>query len=127
MYPSGRVAPLDTVTPSTGTSRFMRCATIVLLTATTFLALAGCGSSGPDEIGAKIACEDFVQKSLKAPSTADFPSYSSYTATGGPEVWTVNGYVDAENGFGAKIRTDWKCMVSSSDGDSWNLEDLQMP
>lgn len=88
-------------------------------------ALSGCGSSGPDELGAKIACKQFVENALKSPASADFPSYSSMEASGGPTSWSVRGYVDSENGFGAQIRTDWTCTVSSYDeGDSWNLEGL---
>jgi hypothetical protein len=86
--------------------------------------LVGCGSSGPDAMGAKIACKDFVSKALVSPSTADFPSYSDFDATGSGSDWTVGGYVDSENGFGAQVRSSWTCKVSSSDGDSWSLVDL---
>lgn len=53
------------------------------------------------------ACEDMVRDQLKAPATADF---NGSVATGvGP--WEVTGSVDAENSFGAMIRTDWTCTV----------------
>ena len=78
---------------------------------------SGSGGDGRDEIGASIVCEDFVKDRLKAPSTADFPSYSDYTITGSGDDYTVEGYVDAENGFGAMIRTDWTCTVRAVDED----------
>lgn len=47
-------------------------------------------------------CEGEVKERLKAPSTAKFES----NATGGGP-WTVTGTVDAENSFGAMIRSSY--------------------
>lgn len=57
---------------------------------------------------AEVACENAVRANLKAPSTA---SFSSNASDAGYRKWTVSGYVDAENSFGAKIRTDYSCTV----------------
>jgi hypothetical protein len=51
-------------------------------------------------------CEAAIKERLKAPSTADFNS----SAVGGG-TWTVTGTVDAENSFGAKVRTNYQCSV----------------
>lgn len=51
-------------------------------------------------------CEDAIKDRLKAPTTAEFDS----TATGSG-TWTVTGTVDAENSFGAKIRSSYQCSV----------------
>ena len=53
-----------------------------------------------------VCAQDIVNSSLKAPSTAEYCSYpnADITWNGGSD-YTVNGYVDAENGFGAMIRT----------------------
>lgn len=54
---------------------------------------------------------DAVRARLKAPSTADFPScgwsMDQYTITASPDMKeaAVIGYVDAQNGFGAKLRS----------------------
>ena len=70
----------------------------------------GCGSdAGDDKYGAQGACEDWVKDQLKAPSTADFGGEDISGPEEGP--WTITGYVDAENGFGANIRADWTCDV----------------
>ncbi len=62
--------------------------------------------------GAMIACEDMLRDQLKAPDSADF---TGTTATGsGP--WTVTGQVDAQNSFGASLRSAWSCEVRL-DGD----------
>jgi hypothetical protein len=52
-------------------------------------------------------CEGAIKERLKAPSTAEFNS----TATGGGP-WTVVGTVDAENSFGAKLRSSYQCTVT---------------
>ena len=74
----------------------------------------GCDtSSAGNEYGAKDACKEWVKDQLKAPSTAEFENVS---ASSGAGPWTVIGDVDAENGFGAKIRIGWTCEVRL-DGD----------
>ena len=56
-----------------------------------------------------VLCRDAVKQQLKAPSTADFGGeavkWSGSTAT-------MTGVVDAENSFGAMIRTPWTCTAS---------------
>jgi len=59
------------------------------------------------------ACTDAVSQQLKAPSSADFQGKLdvNYRTTGGDNIIVI-GYVDAENSFGAKLRTDWTCTTS---------------
>lgn len=83
------------------------------------------GGDGRDDIGAGIACETFVERQLRAPSTADFPSHTDYVISGSGDRYVVNGYVDAQNGFGAMIRTDWTCTVLRDNAnEQWTLESL---
>lgn len=79
----------------------------ILVAACGVLMLAGCGDGNP-EGNAITTCEDAVEARLKAPSTADFHSSASETK---PGVWRVVGAVDAQNSFGAKIRTGFYCTV----------------
>jgi hypothetical protein len=89
-------------------------------------ACSGAGDSGPDEISAYVMCQDFVEDRLKAPSTADFPQLSDWTATKtGPDQWRIRSYVDAENSFGAAIRSRFVCEVRYVGNDRWRLIDLQ--
>jgi hypothetical protein len=61
--------------------------------------------------------EDFVKRMLKAPATAEF---GDEVATHlGSEKYRVSGYVDAQNAFGAKLRSTWTCTVQNTDGDNW--------
>lgn len=49
--------------------------------------------------------EEGVKKVLKAPSSAKFPSYSEYQMSKDNGIITIVGYVDAQNSFGAMIRS----------------------
>lgn len=73
------------------------------------------GNTSAGGYNAESVCEGSVKQQLKAPSTA---SFSGEEATGGPTDYTVTGNVDAENSFGAKLRSTWTCSASH-DGDNW--------
>jgi hypothetical protein len=73
------------------------------------------------QLGAEDVCETFVERALKAPSTAKF---SGATATGGGNRWTVRGAVDAENSFGAMLRMNYTCTVEHVSGENWQLVSL---
>lgn len=64
-------------------------------------------TSSGDGSGAEDACKSWVTDELKAPSTADFSGVS----TSGDGPWVITGNVDAQNGFGAQIRSGWICDV----------------
>lgn len=73
---------------------------------------------------AMVKCRKFVEYSLKAPATAEFPSYSDFFATSvGGGRFGVVGYVDAQNSFGAKIRTRFVCTLQNN-GNTWELVEL---
>lgn len=63
---------------------------------------------GDNPISASKACEALVEAQLKAPSTAEFNS----DAQGGNGTWRVRGTVDAENSFGAQVRSEYACDVT---------------
>ena len=73
-------------------------------------------------------CNDYVLVQLKAPSTASFAPTEdtrARTTTLGPGRYRVISWVDAENGFGAKVRTNYTCdIVKSAGKDAWQLESL---
>lgn len=97
---------------SEGQKTFSMIFLIILIVAGLFL-FKSCGSSSSkpienSETNAKICAEEYVRQNLKAPSTAKFCSYANMTATNiTGRTWKVSGYVDAENSFGASIRTYW--------------------
>lgn len=69
------------------------------------------------------AAKEEVKKNLKVPSTAvfadEFEDESKYKINGDGSV-VIRSYVDAENSFGAKIRTYYRCNVSPS-GEVYDL------
>ena len=82
------------------------------------VSLAKSGSNTPaapsgSEAGAQ--CQEWVKNKLKSPSTAQF---SGQVVSGGPSSWRVTGNVDAENSFGAAMRSAWTCTIRL-DGDTW--------
>lgn len=62
---------------------------------------------------AKVACHNTVKSALKAPSTARFSSTVSKHNTREND-FLVEGTVDAENSFGARIRSSFQCVVDTS-------------
>lgn len=55
-------------------------------------------------------CQTLVERSLKAPSSADIPFAQPIVDTENA-LFTVSSYVDAQNGFGAIIRTNYICIL----------------
>jgi hypothetical protein len=76
-------------------------------------------------------CKDFVQDRLRAPGTAVFRNYFEddgevVVAGSGAGPYTVRSSVDAQNGFGALLRTEFVCVVRPAGGDRWTLVDLTL-
>ena len=72
--------------------------------------------------------QQFVAQQLKAPSTAEFPSVRDVTiVTTGRCGFTINGYVDAQNSFGATLRTRYTATVTRpEDSGGWRLDGLRI-
>lgn len=84
-------------------------------------------ASTDEKITAQVMCEDFVKDRLKAPATAEFGNLGDEGVTwnAGRGLYVVRDTVDAENSFGAKIRSDFVCKIKTTDqGDSWTLVGL---
>jgi hypothetical protein len=94
--------------------------------------LSGSDSSERDHSTmAVIQCQHFVRDRLRAPSTADFPFLDHSTRSAGSDRYVVTSYVDAQNGFGATIRNNWRCEIQFSGGEeadrrNWRLINLDM-
>jgi hypothetical protein len=64
---------------------------------------------------AEYFAKQYVEYSLKAPSTAEFSSDVA-VAQGADGNYVVTGYVDAENSFGATLRSYYEVTMSYSGG-----------
>jgi hypothetical protein len=92
------------------------------------------GSKKPsgDEIAAYTMSQTFVKRELQSPGTAEFPSLlwekrdvrvTYDTSTG---LYTVRAWVDAENAFGAKIRTNHIAVVQQTGADTWEAKRVEL-
>ena len=92
--------------------------------------LAGVGQDGSElRTDAAQICKQFVEKRLRAPATASFQNIYEATVSGplgGVEEYEVTSFVDSENGFGAKLRSNYVCTVEHKDGKNWHLKDLKI-
>lgn len=76
-----------------------------------------------DPIQASVECEYAIRSQLKSPSTANFIDDQVFKVKGKPDSWHyVEGVVDAQNSFGALIRTSYLCVVVNH-GEYWTIEE----
>lgn len=80
---------------------------------------------------AVVQCQNYVKMRLKAPGTADFPFLDHDVTPMGSDTYLVRSYVDAQNGFGAMLRSNYRCQIRYTGGEdaetrNWQLIDLQM-
>lgn len=74
-----------------------------------------------------VMAQRFVKDRLKAPSTADFPWSATAVTPNGHCRHMVLGYVDAQNGFGAMIRSNWIVDLEYLPNvDKWQAHDVQI-
>lgn len=79
-------------------------------------------SYGHDKFDAMVIAEKVVKGNLKSPSTAEFCSSSEYTVSCVGNTWTVKGYVDAQNSFGATLRTNFTVKFTFSSSNEYTVD-----
>jgi hypothetical protein len=90
----------------------MRTVQLGVVVAAVALASA-CSAGGPSESDAEVSCEERVESQLRSPSSADFTGTTATEVT--ESEYRVTGEVDAENAFGAEIRSSFTCTVQFRD------------
>lgn len=95
---------------------FMGCTGLIALV---LAILIGCSaivgnkkSPDGDPVEFYVVCQSWVEQQLRSPSTADFPASSSQGISNVGKEWKVASYVDAQNGFGAIVRTRFNCSAT---------------
>jgi hypothetical protein len=78
---------------------------------------------------ARVLAEDAIREKLKAPATAKFSGTSDTRVIQfEPNRWMVNGHVDAQNVFGAQIRSNYSVTVEFEDerDDSYRIQTVTL-
>jgi hypothetical protein len=71
--------------------------------------------------------KDWVQERLKAPSTAEFCDFNDTKWLVEEDEFTVQGWVDSENSFGAKLRNKWQVKMIYHPGQKdWTLQKIDI-
>ncbi len=101
--------------------RSLSCVFLVILMV---LCITGCGTSSDefDEFDAQVVAESEVKERLKSPSTADFSPYRETSITQDGNEWRVEGWVDAQNGFGAIIRSEYTVKFTMTGEDTYIVD-----
>lgn len=77
---------------------------------------------GHDEFDAEVIAEKKVKEKLKSPSTAKFCSHEEYTISVSGNTWTVSGYVDAQNSFGATLRNTFTIKFTFTNSENYTVD-----
>lgn len=98
------------------------------------VALSACSSTPncEDDVEAFVIAQTFVERQLRSPSTADFPSITApgvssrpTTLQDGQCAFIVSLFVDAQNGFGATVRQNFIVTVApEGETGNWSLVDI---
>ena len=87
------------------------------------------GGSIGETVEAWVAAKNFVERQLKAPSTAKFNGYASspYVVHLGGSRYRITASVDSQNSFGAMLRTEFVAVVRAErdEHQTWILESLE--
>lgn len=78
-------------------------------------------------LGVARRANEYVKHQLKAPSTARFSPEPVVGLAEDGQTCVVRSWVDAQNSFGATIRTHFVVSMTRKEGSDWRLVDLQFP
>lgn len=80
-------------------------------------------SASDDRKDAWFECKVAVLGLLKSPGSAEFPWYEPTFVAGASPSYLVNAYVDAQNSFGATVRTPFDCAITKT-GSGWRVDNV---
>lgn len=81
----------------------------------------GKDSYGHDKFDAFVIAENAVKEKLKSPSTAQFCTTTEATIGRNGNTWTVKGWVDAQNGYGATVRANFAVTFTFASKDTYSV------
>ncbi len=72
-------------------------------------------------------CQELVKANLKAPASAEFEGWTFPKRVDAQnQVYVYDSHVDAQNSFGAKLRTNFHCKVKCTAIDKCESLEFQM-
>ena len=100
----------------------------------TIFAISECKKSSPksdeepkDESSmASIQCKEFVKERLKSPSSADFPLLDYQASVIGNNQYVIRSYVEAQNSFGANLKSNYVCIVKWNGQESYAIRNWEL-
>lgn len=84
---------------------------------------------GLERSNALLVAQKHVKKQLKSPSTAAFPGIFDdrpEVRSLGSNKYRIRSWVDAQNGFGATIRSNFECVVETDGKGGWRVVTFKM-
>ena len=66
--------------------------------------------------------KNIISDRLKSPSSAKFCTESQATIKQSGDTWTVSGYVDADNSFGASIRNNFTVVITFTNDTQYTID-----
>ena len=78
-------------------------------------------SYGHDKFDAFVAAKSVVKDNLKSPSTAKFCSTNDAAITRSGNTWTISGWVDAQNSFGATLRNNFTVKITFTSSNRYTI------
>lgn len=75
-----------------------------------------------DKYDALAIAKKVVKEKLKSPATAVFCDSSECTISCVGNTWTISGYVDAQNSFGATLRNNFKVKITFSSSNKYTVD-----
>ncbi|REH54540.1 hypothetical protein C7448_10260 [Tenacibaculum gallaicum] len=75
---------------------------------------------------AAYAAQKFVERQLKSPSTAKFPSLNKSKVEKSNNEYKISSYVDSQNGFGAMIRSNYTVKLRKKENGNISLININI-
>ncbi len=77
---------------------------------------------------AYVVSHEFIERYLLSPGSSKYPfeAPNEVTKYSGDSIYTVESYVDSQNGFGALLRTQYSAKVKYNGSDKWQLQKLYL-
>ena len=88
--------------------------------------LISVGGGGSSKAKAWVLTKHAVEQKLKSPSTAKFPSYGGKDVnfTEYDDTFIITSYVDAQNSFGAKVRSSFVATLKKNSSGDFIVESV---